>query len=308
MGKPYKDLTGLRFGKLLVIELYGKNKYGQYLWKCLCDCGNITYVIASRLITGRTLSCGCLSRERASLSRKIDLVGQRFGRLVVLREAGRRNGSVLWECICDCGNITYVTSSDLRYGSVKSCGCYKIDKLIERSAYDLVGQVFNRLTVKRLAYSGNGRVWECECACGNIVYVTTGDLISGHTQSCGCIQSKMEEYISRFLINHNIEFQRQKCFIGCKKQALLRFDFFLPDYGIAIEYDGEYHYPNRNKASDLEDQQKRDAIKTKYCEENDIILLRIPYWEKDNIESILTDWLFLYDAEDAISSDVDLSA
>ena len=48
---------------------------------------------------------------------------------------------------------------------------------------------------------------------------------------------------------------------------------------------------------DFAERQRRDAIKTKYCEENDIILLRIPYWEKENIESILSDWLFLNEDE-----------
>jgi len=67
-----------------------------------------------------------------------------------------------------------------------------------------------------------------------------------------------------------------------------------------LEYDGEFHYIEfPNLGNDLAGQQRRDAIKTKYCDENDIILLRIPYWGKDNIESILTDWLFLYDEKGA---------
>lgn len=59
---------------------------------------------------------------------------------------------------------------------------------------------------------------------------------------------------------------------------------------------GQHEYkdvPYWDKRDNLSVRQKRDTIKTKYCEENDIVLLRIPYWEKDNIESILSDWLFL---------------
>lgn len=111
-----------------------------------------------------------------------------------------------------------------------------------------------------------------------------------------------------FLNDHNIQYTRQKVFIGCKNINNLPFDFFLDLHGIAIEYDGEFHYNQYGDFNDLESQQKRDAIKTKYCEENDIILLRIPYWEKDNIESILSDWLFFDGADEANLSSADLSA
>lgn len=56
--------------------------------------------------------------------KKIELIGKRFGRLVVVREAGRaKNRAVLWECKCDCGNISIVQGAHLRGGSNKSCGC-----------------------------------------------------------------------------------------------------------------------------------------------------------------------------------------
>ena len=58
---------------------------------------------------------------------------------------------------------------------------------------------------------------------------------------------------------------------------------------MCIEYDGEYHYleSTRNSKKKLKLQQKRDKIKTDYCKQNNIELLRIPYWEKENIEEIL---------------------
>lgn len=60
------DLTGMRFGRLTVIERNGKNKCGDARWLCKCDCGNTTSVIGSKLRTGWTKSCGCLQREWAS--------------------------------------------------------------------------------------------------------------------------------------------------------------------------------------------------------------------------------------------------
>jgi len=55
---------------------------------------------------------------------KTDLVGQRFGRLVVKEFAGRGRGSVLWLCSCDCGNNSIVSGSNLKKGQTRSCGCY----------------------------------------------------------------------------------------------------------------------------------------------------------------------------------------
>lgn len=62
------------------------------------------------------------------MGKRIDLTGQRFGRLTVIKETNRRaNGSVLWECKCDCGNTVLVRSNHLRRGGVLSCGCYNRD-------------------------------------------------------------------------------------------------------------------------------------------------------------------------------------
>ena len=58
-----KDLTGLRFGRLTVIEFVGRDKSGHKVYSCVCDCGNNVSVDQSRLKSGNTKSCGCLRRE-----------------------------------------------------------------------------------------------------------------------------------------------------------------------------------------------------------------------------------------------------
>ncbi len=60
-----RDLTGQRFGRLTVIELAGKNKHGQRMWLCKCDCGTEKVVAEKHLKSGGTNSCGCLQREIA---------------------------------------------------------------------------------------------------------------------------------------------------------------------------------------------------------------------------------------------------
>lgn len=54
------DIEGLRFGKLTAIQQNGKNTFGQLLWKCVCECGNTANVVAAKLNSGHTKSCGCL--------------------------------------------------------------------------------------------------------------------------------------------------------------------------------------------------------------------------------------------------------
>ena len=69
----FKDRTGERYGRLLVVEHYGKDSRGKYLWKCVCDCGNEKIVVGDNLSSGKSNSCGCLKKE--FLSKK----GNQFG-------------------------------------------------------------------------------------------------------------------------------------------------------------------------------------------------------------------------------------
>ena len=95
---------------------------------------------------------------------------------------------------------------------------------------------------------------------------------------------------------NNIDFKFQKKFDGCKGiRRKLPFDFYLTEYNICIEFDGrQHHKPVKFNGMDLkrateifEKTKINDNIKNLYCKDNDIKLLRIPYWEKDNIEDIL---------------------
>lgn len=60
------DLTGIRFGRLIVSERYGLTEKGEVIWQCSCDCGNTCHVASIYLRDGRTSSCGCLRRELRS--------------------------------------------------------------------------------------------------------------------------------------------------------------------------------------------------------------------------------------------------
>jgi len=136
LGKNIKDLTGKRFGRLVVTRLMDERRYGSTVWECKCDCGNVTQVQVSHLQNGDTRSCGCLQREIMAQIGKgglKDLTGQRFGKLEVIRLTDmRKNGSSVWECKCDCGNMVLVQSGNLHNGTTKSCGCFSREQAAER--------------------------------------------------------------------------------------------------------------------------------------------------------------------------------
>lgn len=116
------DLTGQRFGWLVVKSRAGSSKFRAATWLCVCECGNEKVIVGASLCNGYTNSCGCLQNLQI-----IDLAGQRFGRLVVKHQSGYKHGSVAWFCECDCGRTCVVGGAQLRNGNTKSCGCLRRD-------------------------------------------------------------------------------------------------------------------------------------------------------------------------------------
>ena len=222
----------------------------------------------------------------------IDLTNQRFGRLIALERVANNKNRVMWKCQCDCGNIINVRGDYLRTGHTQSCGCKKLEITAntgKNTIKNYVGKRFGYLTV--IEDSGkretNGSVsWKCQCDCGNIIYVATSNL--PRYISCGCIKSKGEKKIISLLIKMQIPFITQKQFETCLSPETgrpLRFDFYLPEQHILIEYDGEQHFHEiRNNRYGYEGIVARDNYKNQWCKENNIPLIRIPYTEYNNID------------------------
>lgn len=65
----------------------------------------------------------------------IDLTGKKIGRLKVIKKTDmRQNRNIVWECVCECGTKTLVTTPNLNSGRIKSCGCLKLDKWNEKNS------------------------------------------------------------------------------------------------------------------------------------------------------------------------------
>lgn len=132
------------------------------------------------------------------VSRAIDLIGQKFGRLCVLKRDTNHispNGTISskWICECDCGNIVSVWGNNLRRGKANSCGCYQKDAVRKSLFKDLTGLKFGRLFVIEFDHKNkrNESYWKCKCDCGNIIVTRSNRLVSGRTQSCGCRQREI---------------------------------------------------------------------------------------------------------------------
>lgn len=104
-----------------------------------------------------------------------------------------------------------------------------------------------------------------------------------------CKRSKGEELIASILDSHGVIFEQQKRFENCKGIRSYEFDFYLPEQKTIIEYDGVQHYKITNWGSNVYERNKKvDRIKTSYCYDNGINLIRVPYFKTNDILSILS--------------------
>lgn len=231
------------------------------------------------------------------MPRRLDLTGQVYGELIVVEMLyGYRLSGGKPRTYCRCctedGDEVIVRADALQSGATKSIkGAGKTGQ-----PANIAGMKFGLLTAIKPTdkRASNGSIiWLCKCDCGNFTEVSVGQLMREHTLSCGCRhQSKWEVFIGDYLALLNVKFQPQKRFNDCrnKKQTdMLPFDFYLPDYNICIEYDGEHHF----KPIDMwggQDKfiinQENDSIKNNYCKSHNITLLRLPYtYSKEDIKN-----------------------
>lgn len=300
-----RDLTGMTFNDLYVIKPAEPKVYSsgatKKAWLCRCKCGKEIVVTQNALISGTTKSCGCIVHE-SGISRRTDLTGNRYNRLVVecldhihVTPSGQRK--LYWKCICDCRKIVIVSSGSLKNGYVQSCGCLKSESIAKRLRADLTGMLFGFLVAEKdTGKSDNGRhaIWLCRCTlCGNYKEVPSNLLIDGKTTSCGCLGSSSGELLIENLLkivkyNYIREFSFDDL-IG-PNGGQLRFDFAILNNEntlvALIEYQGEQHYINKSGGFGTLQREITDPMKRDYCKKHNIPLYEITY--NDNINNSLS--------------------
>lgn len=293
------DLTGKRFGRLIVIER-AENKIlpsglKEPMWLCRCECGNSSVIRGAFLRTGHTKSCGCGQTGHNF----IDLTDRRFGRILVLEQVDdevQSSGKIMtrWKCLCDCGKEFITRGGSLTTGHTKSCGCRKKQLRLK----DMIGRQFGKLTVVSQSddfVTKNGLryvMWNCTCECGGTAITRGTSLRSGHTVSCGChrlerladkVTSKSEVWVSAYLEKSGVDFGQQQTYPDLMGVGgnLLSYDFVIRN-GIdtcLIECQGIQHYQPVDYFGGqdfFEKQQEHDRRKRKFARDNGIQLIEIP--------------------------------
>lgn len=191
-----------------------------------------------------------------------------------------------------CGYIWKTTTNNFLKGhGCPNCnkGIKKTNQEFRKEVYDLVGDEYTFLepyqnTHTKLNVKHN--------KCGNVYQVEPNKFLLG--RRCPyCYQSGSShgnEIIAKYLDEHNINYEREYRFEDCVYKRPLPFDFYLKEYNVAIEYDGEQHYsPNDffEGHDPFKERQLKDRIKSKYCYQNNIKLIRIKYTQFNEIEDIL---------------------
>jgi very-short-patch-repair endonuclease len=139
-------------------------------------------------------------------------------------------------------------------------------------------------------YKNNREKVKVSCQKHGIFKVTPNDHLSKKSGCPKCRYSKGEIRIENYLKENNIDYKSQYVFGDCKNINNLVFDFYLPILNTCIEFDGKLHFMSIDffgGKEQLEKIKKRDKIKTQYCKNKKINLIRIRYNDFDNIESIL---------------------
>ena len=146
-----ENLVGKTFGRWTVLELWPeRSKDGHVLWLCQCSCEQKTIrpVLGKSLRNGKSLSCGCLRRERASVANQgnnygsantQDIANQKFNHLTALYKLPtHKNNSWEWQCRCDCGALTVATVRDLRSSRKTRCEKCALTKTISKGEEKII--------------------------------------------------------------------------------------------------------------------------------------------------------------------------
>lgn len=249
-------------------------------------------------------------QNRNSKSRRKNYSGEHIGYIDVIEYIERfENEKEIreYKCFCNaCNSYKIIPHNTLRIAKshmtsenkTPSCGCMKSKgvKIWNKiNKKDLTGKTFGYLYVlgpDDIIFVGKDQkrrqTWSCQCICGAIINVSTGDLTSGNTKSCGCVLSHGEAKIAKLLTESNIRFKKEYSYkdLLTENGYPCRFDFAIRDKQknviCLIEYQGIQHYKDFGWFGKLE-REETDQKKKDYCMKNNIKLFEVPY--NSNIET-----------------------
>lgn len=196
--------------------------------------------------------------------------------------------------------IQFITYNNLRSGfGCKYCGIERT-AMSKRLSFNDVKEIFERNNMILLPQEYKNTQEKMKYICKNhkeigVQYMSTSNAYKNHCPYCNVI--KGEKKILDFLIQHNIKFEPQKTYddLFGIRGGKLSYDFYLPDYNLLIEHQGEQHEHPVDHFGGKERfiiQQEHDNRKRNYAHNHNIDFLEIWYHELKNIEFILYEKIF----------------
>jgi len=203
----------------------------------------------------------------------------------------------------DCNHEWPVRPNNFLSNNTKCPNCFGgIARTHEEFVQEVKEQVGDEYIVLGQYINSGTNILMKHVECNNEYYVRPNDFLNKGERCSKCGTTKGEDRIRDKLFDYNVNFKEQYSFDNCRDLLPLKFDFGIfecinRNIEFLIEYDGEQHFrPVRFHGISKEKAQnnfiktkEHDEIKNKYCISNNIPLIRIPYWEYDNIEEILKD-------------------
>lgn len=301
MGKKISDEDRKRIVEERGYELLEisreKEKNGKTVVYVTVKCKN-GHVRKGRWCWFLSRDCPCYKNEKYDLEIKKALNEKGYELIKVERKDKRTYITIK----CDKGHIT--TKIWQSINTVPVCKNCQRENNIKWSKEDIINYVENKgykfITIK----NESGLTSRIEVWCGNPSHSSyevlfgnfKGNNSKNGTRCPHCNESSGEKEVSDILNKYNIEYIPQYKFNDCKFYNVLKFDFYLPEYNCCIEYDGGQHFEMVEWFGGFDGFANtiiRDTIKNEYCKKNNIKLIRIPYWEFDNIEEIIVNKLKL---------------
>lgn len=195
--------------------------------------------------------------------------------------------------ICKCKICGYVSTKNISQ-ILNGRKCKQCSGLLPKTTKQYIDEVYNLVQDE---YKVLGEYISCQVPikmkhnkCGHMWNVRPVCFLYKNTRCPSCNQSKGELLIEQYLLNNNIQYVPQYAFKDCKYKKSLRFDFYIQEFNLCIEFQGIQHYEPIDYfggISSFEICQERDMIKKKYCSDNNINLLEIKYNDIDKITTIL---------------------
>ena len=263
------------------VEVLGEyiNNNTKILVRFNC-CGNEEYKMPTKLLAGQKCS-KCRGKRISNSKRKttteykkcliqngityIEVIGEYKGKENKIRVLNKKCNH---EYEANAGNILNGSGCPICHGMKDTEKFKKEIELKYPGEYEILGEYINNKTPILVKHK-----------CGYEWKVIPKDLLRD-IRCPKCIMSKGELYIHNYLVKNNIEFVPQFKFDDCIDKRPLPFDFMVKVNNEIrlIEFDGSQHFYKSRTMYNTERVKKHDEIKNKYCEDNNIKLLRIPYW------------------------------